>query len=392
LLVRDGRKLDRTLQISFEGRHRLRRNRAMNRHLVSGLFASVGALGSAVGAYGAADEMWAPANSPAIRYEGRYVSDSSGAVRLGFPGVTVHLRYQGPGLSLRTWASSDGVWFDVVVDDAAPTRLHLHEGEGDYVLLPTGAAAEHTVALVRCTESWQGACSLRAFDPGHGGRLLALSSPPPRRLMFVGDSVTCGERAAFEPARAASGPETSNARLSYGMILARRLGTQCHLVSYGGRGMIRDWQGIRDTRNAPQFYELALPDEPGTFWDHRLYVPDVIGIQLGTNDFSQGIPDQNEFINGYVEFVRKVRRDAPDATIFLMDSPIVTDDPVHGPRRSALHAYLELIVRRVDSPKVMLAPIAHYHGVPGNGHPTGAEHEAIAGELEPLFRRALEGR
>jgi formate dehydrogenase major subunit len=61
-------------------------------------------------------------------------------------------------------------------------------------------------------------------------------------------------------------------------LVARRLGAQCHLVSYGGRGIIRDWQGIRDTRNAPVFYELALPDDPAVRWDHMRYVPDAIGI------------------------------------------------------------------------------------------------------------------
>jgi lysophospholipase L1-like esterase len=173
------------------------------------------------------------------------------------------------------------------------------------------------------------------------------------------------------------------------MIVARRLGAECHLVSYGGRGIIRDWQGIRDTRNAPQFYELALPDEPKAKWDHHRYVPDAIGIQLGTNDFNQGIPEQNEFVNAYVEFVRKVRRDAPNASIFLMDSPIVTDDSVKGPRRTALHGYLEQIVRRLDDAKVQQLPLRTYPGVPGNGHPTGAEHEAMADAIEPAIRAAL---
>ena len=207
--------------------------------------------------------------------------------------------------------------------------------------------------------------------------------------MFIGDSVTCGELTAYETGRDTKAKLNSNARLSYGMILARQLGAQCNLVSYGGRGIIRDWQGIRDTRNAPQFYELALPDDPAAFWDHSRYVPDAIGIQLGTNDFSQGIPDQNEFVNAYVQFIEKVRRDAPNAVIIVMDSPMVDNDESCGPRRSALHFYLQQIVARVHDAKVMLASLKHYPGVPGNTHPTGEEHEAIAAELAPAFRRAL---
>jgi hypothetical protein len=329
------------------------------------------------------------ANNPAITYEGRYDSDATGAVRIGFPGVTTHLRFRGTTLTMRADASDDDLFFDVSLDGAAPTLIRLHKGAGDYPVVQNASATEHAVSLTRRNESWQGTCVIQgfAFDPG--GESLPAPELPKRKLMFIGDSVTCGEMTAYETGRDMHAKINSNAHVSYGMILARQLGAQCHLVSYGGRGIIRDWQGIRDTRNAPQFYELALPDDPAVRWDHRRYVPDAIGIQLGTNDFNQGIPDQNEFVNAYVQFIEKVRRDAPNALIFVMDSPIVNDEPIKGPRRTALHFYLQQIIARAGDPKVILAPLGHYPGVPGNGHPTGEEHEAMARELEPVFRRAL---
>jgi hypothetical protein len=330
-----------------------------------------------------------PANHSGIIFEGRYATDASGAVRLGFPGVTAHLRFRGQSLNMRASASVDDLYFDVSVDGAAPTLLRLHGGEGDYPVVQNAAAGEHTLALTRRNESWQGTCAIAGFTLGAGGEWLAAPALPGRKLMFIGDSVTSGEMTTYAPGRDMRDRLNSCARQSYGMILARRLGAQCHLVSYGGRGVIRDWQGIRDTRNAPQFYELALPDEPAGPWEHARYVPDAIGIGLGTNDFNQGVPDQNEFVNAYVELIAKIRRDAPSAVIFLLDSPIVNDDAMHGPRRTVLHAYLEQIVARAGSPLVRLAPLRHYAGVPGNGHPTGAEHEAMADELEPLFRHAL---
>lgn len=329
------------------------------------------------------------ANDPGIVYEGRCAVDATGSVRLGFPGVAVHLNFRGSSLTLKAAAADDDLYFDVSVDQAAPTLLTLHKGEGDYVVMKSGQAADHSVALTRRNESWQGTVAIMGFSFGAGGKLLAAPELPKRKLMFIGDSVTCGELTAYEAGRDMKARINTNARLSYGMVLARRLGAQCALVSYGGRGIIRDWQGIRDTRNAPQFYELALPDEPALTWDHSRYVPDAIGIQLGTNDFSQGIPDQNEFVNTYVQFIEKVRRDAPDAVIVVMDSPMVDNDADRGPRRSALHFYLEQIVARVGNPKVILASLKHYPGVPGNTHPTGKEHEEIASELEPVFRHAL---
>ena len=329
------------------------------------------------------------ANNPAISYEGRFATDTAGSVRLGFPAVTAYLRFRGQALTLHANASDADLYFDVSLDGAAPALLKLRKGTGEYVLFQSAAAAEHTIALTRRNESWQGTVVLVDFVLGVGGEWLSAPVLPKRKMMFIGDSVTSGELTAYETGRDTREKINSNGRLAYGMILARRFGAQGYLVSYGGRGIIRDWQGIRDTRNAPQFYELALPDDPALRWDHRQYVPDAIGIQLGTNDFSQGIPDQNEFVNTYVQFIEKVRRDAPEALIFVMDSPMVGDDANRGPRRTALHGYLEQIVARANSPKVILAPLPHYPGVPGNTHPTGLEHEAIAKELEPIIRRAL---
>lgn len=329
------------------------------------------------------------ANDAAITYEGRYAAAAAGTVRLGFPGVSVHLRFRGTTLELRANASSNDNFFDVSVDGAEPTVLRLQKGDAVYPLLSGGAEAEHVVVLTRRMESWMGVCTLASFELGAGGAWLKPPELPSRKLMFIGDSVTCGELAAWTSGGDTQAKVNTNARLSYGMILARRMGAQCHLVSYGGRGIIRDWQGIRDTQNAPQFYERALPDDAAARWDHRRYVPDAIGIALGTNDFNQGVPDQNEFVNAYVEFIEKVRRDAPDAAIFVMDSPIVGDDAAKGPRRTVLHSYLERIVKRIGSPKVLLAPVSVYPGVPGNGHPTGTDHIGMANELEPVLRRTL---
>ena len=335
-----------------------------------------------------------PANSPKIVIEGRYAPSSNGIVRLGFCGAALHFRYHGTQLAMRVNASSDEVYFDVGVDGAEPVRLRCHAGEGDYPLLENATATDHVLEITRRSESWQGTCEVLGFDLGPDGRLLAPPVLPTRKLMFIGDSVTCGAMTDIQQddplkGRTKHEEQTSNARLSFGKLLARQLNAQCVLVSYGGRGVIRDWQGIRNINNAPQFYELALPDDPSCLWPQNSYEPDAITICLGTNDFNQGVPDENEFVNAYVEFICKIRRDAPKARILLLNSPMIEDAEGKTPKRTVLHAYLQEIVAKVNSPLVQLALVSHYAGVPGNGHPTRADHEAITKELEPQFRQAL---
>lgn len=336
-----------------------------------------------------------PARLQRMRVEGRTSTTPDGRLQLGFPGVTLHLRCRGSALVLRAEADTDEVFFDVIVDQSAPVRLHARKGAGAYALLPADAAAgEHVIQVVRRSESWQGTVDVLGVETGDSTSLLEPSAARPRRLLFIGDSVTAGEIAAYDAhdplnGATAHNAHAANARLSYGYVLARQLAAECHLVAYGGRGLIRDWQGIRDTTNAPQFYERARPDDAGSRWPHAAYVPDAIGVGLGTNDFNQGVPDQNEFVNAYVEFVRKLRRDAPTAWIFLLESPILVDAPGEPPKRAVLRGYLQLVIARVGDARVVLGPVSHYPGLPGNGHPVASEHAAMAAELRPLFGRAL---
>jgi hypothetical protein len=341
-------------------------------------------------ATGSAASTLVPAVSHDVVVEGRYAPSDRRGVRLGFPGVAFHLAFHGRSLGMRVESSNDDAFFDVEVDGGPATRVRGTKGVTDVALVDGAADGDHRVVVTRRNESWMNVCEVVGFVLGDGGRLLDPPPLPTRKLMFVGDSVTCGQSNDVRPDDPRDRPGLAeNARVSYGKLLAARFNTQCFLVSYGGRGVIREWQGIRATNNAPEFYELAVPDDPASHWDHHRYVPDGIGICLGTNDFSRGIPDETEFVLAYVELVRKIRRDAPDAPIVLIDSPMV-DDPSSGPpRHTVLRAYLAEVASRLRDPKVTVAQLSHVAGVPGDGHPSGAEHVKIADELEPVFRRVL---
>jgi len=334
------------------------------------------------------------ASTAPIQIEGRHAVTARQGIGLGFPGTQLRLRLRARALALRLEADNDECYFDLRVNGGTWSRLRSARGLADYPLLAQSTTSEALVEIVRRNESWQGTCEILGFSSDAEAAWLELPAPIGPRLLFIGDSITCGEKTdyrsddpllASSPSRACS----ANSRLSYGKLLAETLGARCHLVSYGGRGVIRDWQGIKACANAPQFYERARPDLADEPWDHSRYVPQLVGICLGTNDFNQGIPEQDEFVNAYVELVRKVLRDAPGARIFLIDSPIVRDDPLTGPRRAVLHHYLEECQRRLNNSRVSLASVSVYPGIPGDGHPSGTEHRAIAAELLPPFRDAL---
>jgi len=330
-----------------------------------------------------------PGNASAISYEGRTVVTADGTVRLGYPGIVIRANFRGTALNLHARTSSAELYLDVRLDGAAPQFVPVPKGDSDLALAQDLAAGEHRVEIFKRVESTVGI--LEVMSLAVAGEFLPATPLPPRRLMFLGDSFTAGQATTVEddgpmdPSKAMR----QNARLCYGRLLADRLHAQSHIIAYAGRGVMRDWQGVRAVRCAPEYYEYALPDYVTTAWDPKSYVPNAIGICLGNNDFGEGVPDQTEYVRLYAEFVRKLRRDAPDACIFLILSPSLTDEPGRVPLRTVQRAYFDEIARRLGDPRVQVVPIAHYPGVPGDWHPSGTAHRAVADELEPVFRRAL---
>jgi hypothetical protein len=272
------------------------------------------------------------------------------------------------------------------------------------VVLAQGlGAGEHVVDIVHRTEAWQGIVTVQGFALGDGGQLLTPKPWPERRVLVIGDSVSSGEgvdRADSgrhdHPASECSKdkPAGSNGYLSYGMLLARALEAQCQLVTYGGRGLLRDWQGQRDVLNAPQFFQLSVPEEsPKVLWDHARYQPDVVIVSLGTNDFNLGLgalPTEAEYVPAYVAFVRTILAAYPRTRVFLTEGAIVNDeaDPAR-PQKTVLRRYIARTVQELRSDRVSAVDSNQYPGDACDSHPTGEQHASMARDLEPVIRQAM---
>jgi lysophospholipase L1-like esterase len=335
-----------------------------------------------------------PATDSRLAVMGRADAGDANRLRIGYPGVTLRVRFEGSSLGMRVMASTPNSHVGVFVDGGEARVMRLSQAEADATLAEGLGAGPHTVDVVHRTETWQGIVTVIGFRVAPGGRLLDPLPWPRRRMLFVGDSVTCGEGVDRTPDCKKDKFESSNAYLSYGMLLARALDAQCHLVSYGGRGLIRDWQGRRDVLNAPQFFDLALPDEATKPpWDHDAYIPDVVVVSLGTNDFNLEIgdfPDREEWIDAYVRFLRAIRLHYPDAHVFLTEGAIVKDLAETGRlQKTVLRQYIAGTAERLADPKVHFFESRHYPGDACDAHPTSAQHAAMAGDIEPIIRAAV---
>jgi lysophospholipase L1-like esterase len=345
-------------------------------------------------------------SDPRIAVMGRVDRGDDSRWRVGYPGVTFRVAFEGSSLRLRGGCTTANCRLDVSVDGGPPRVVRLDRGDSELALAEGLPAGAHTLEIVQRTEAWQGIVSVRGFVAPHG-TIVSAPAWPQRRLLFIGDSVTCGEAidrdrdgidrgadCAIKRAPAAG----ANGSLSYGMLLGRSLSAQAHLVCYGGRGLIRDWGGRRDVPNGPQIFDLAVADDrPRAFWDHAGYIPDLVVVSLGTNDFNLALgdfPAREEFVTAYVAFARAIRARYPAAAIILTEGAIVSDqqtDPQipQRPQKTVLREYLAETARRLADPRIQVFPSQHYPGDACNPHPTREQHAAMARDLEPLIRRMI---
>jgi lysophospholipase L1-like esterase len=327
-----------------------------------------------------------PARDPRIAYMGR-VAFTGDDASMGFPGITVRFVYRGPAPTLRLTAASPHCYFNLACNGWDPVVIHLLSGQNE-IPLPTGTAPASgwLIELVRRTESWQGIATFEGLRLPPGCELLPPPPWPGRKLMFIGDSITGGEFLERFPPESISTPQSANAARSYGMLLGRWLRAQVHLVSYGGRGVMRDWQGNTSVANAPQFFQRTLPDDPASHWDHAAYVPDVVVVSLGQNDFNQSLPDEAEYTRAYDDFVGEIRAAYPRAAVLLAELSLFGDQPGTPDRakRDQLHRVLEAVVARrraAGDQRIAAAPVHYYPGTPTNAHLVAFQHEQVALEL-----------
>jgi Carbohydrate esterase 2 N-terminal/GDSL-like Lipase/Acylhydrolase family len=321
-------------------------------------------------------------SDPRIAYMGR-IELSDTRARMGFPGVTIRFTYRGPAPVLKMSGSSSNCYFNLSCNGWDPVVIRLQPGTNE-IALPTGSAPAGgwQIELVRRTESWMGTASFDGLLLPKDCELLPPSPWPERKLLFIGDSVTCGEyNERFPPANDRS-PRTTNAERSYGMLLARWLNAQVQLVSYGGRGLTRNWNGDTNVNIVPVFFPRALPDDPASTWDATNYVPDVIVINDGT-DLDSGPMDETKFIDAYAAFVATVRKTFPNAFILLSESPFQTDGSDGRPttEREQLLRTLNAVVeqRQHDGDRrVRLVRVGFQPGTPTDTHPVAFQHEQIA--------------
>jgi len=177
-------------------------------------------------------------------------------------------------------------------------------------------------------------------------------------------------------------PATENEYLAYGAVAARTLGAWHTAVCYSGKGAYRN-NGGGLSEPMPQIYERTMGDLAQPLWDFTREIPDVVVINLGTNDFSTGDPGQ-PYVDAMVELVRRVRGRYPQAFVVLALGSMLA-----GSELTQARAHLAAVRTTVADPRVSFLEFDVQQLADGIGcdyHPSVRTHAKMADRLVAHIR------
>ena len=332
-----------------------------------------------------------------LQYLGRVELSSTSAV-FSHPGVSIKLHFKGDALELLLKDQGHGGetgtnYYQVTIDGQAPVKLAVSPSQTVYGIGQDLVLGEHTVEVLKLTESYVGPSELQGFRLH--GQLLEPPTRPALRLEFIGDSITCGygnEVAITQADNPTTGFHSVNENITkaYGSLTARNLGAEAQMVCYSGRGLYRNNTGST-TGTLPQLYDSVLPDQPLSHWSFARYTPDIVVINLGTNDFAPGVPDAARFTAAYQDFVTRLRGYYPQARIICTTSPMLSDWYPSGQNQmSTIRSWVSSVVKDFNDQGdarvhyLAFAPQSEPYGE--DWHPSLSTSQSMATSLADFIR------
>jgi lysophospholipase L1-like esterase len=321
--------------------------------------------------------------SAAVRTIGRLVQ-ADGEWRAAWSGSGVAVRFRGTGLALEIRDEGKN-YFQVTVDGKEmPVLRTTHHEMAAYEIAKDLAAGEHEAIVAKRTDPSLGEIAFGRALPA--GELLPPSSPLPRRIEFIGDSITAGNGVMGHGPVCWMNPDIQNYFATYGPLTAQRVGAEHRGLSWGGKTIAE----------MTDMFGRTLPKRPESTWDFTKEVPDVVVLNLGTNDFALFDPGAFQFVAKYTKLVGAVRAAYPDALVIGILGPMLSDAYPEGKLNlTKARGYMKTTFAKLEArgeKRAFFLEVEEQKAADGFGcgyHPSPKTHARIADALATLIKSKM---
>lgn len=334
----------------------------------------------------ASADVFVSASHPDVLFMGRTKVNPSGSRSFNFPGVTAMLNFSGTSLDMQTSPGSG--YFMVEIDSLPPRKIFYASSDSIMTIAESLADGPHAARITYAIEGFEFKPEIKGFILHNDGKLLAAPERPKLRIEFIGNSITCGYGTEATDGNVPFSYDTENHCLSYAHLTARALGADYNVVSRSGIGVYRNYGSPTEGSpegTMPMEYERTMIYDPTSDWDFSQFRPDIICVNLGTNDMSEDKYDIYLFEYAYKKFLANIRWLNPRAKIVLL-----TGSMLQGRQLDDVKVVLDRLAAWL--PEVYRFDMTPQTGSLGYGadwHPSAAQSRQMSAELAAYLRTLL---
>ncbi len=259
-----------------------------------------------------------------------YCALSGSGAEFSFTGTECKVSVTGDSTSLSAANADNQVRIGIYVNGERVIDDMIDNLQETYDVFSSDTAEDVTVSIVKLSESPMSTMGIG--DITVKGTPIKPTDNKDLFIEFIGDSITCGYGADDPDRDHHFSTKTEDVTKAYAYKTAQALNADYSMVSFSGYGIISGYTSNNQkvtSQTVPQFYtKLGYSwSANGNFtpanveWDFSKRQPDLIVLNLGTNDDSYTQNDsekQEEYSTAYTEFLKTIREKNPDAKILCV--------------------------------------------------------------------------
>lgn len=327
-----------------------------------------------------------------------YCALSGTGIEFTFTGTKCSITVQGDSSSGGSSNADNQARVAVYVNGERVVDDMVDNAEEVYDVFESESEKEVTVSLVKLSESANSTIGIKEIKAT--GSAIKPTPNKDKLIEFIGDSITCGYGVDDPDKNHHFSTKTEDVTKAYGYVTAQKLNADYSMVSFSGYGIISGYSGDGKKVAAqilpPLYDKLGTTwTSNGTFapayeeWDFSKRQPDVVVINLGTNDDSYTKDNtelQEEYCTAYTEFLKQVREKNPNAKILC----------VFGVMGDRLFPYVQKAVDNYTSETgdsnisaLKLDPQSPRDGYGADWHPSEVTHGKVADKVAEEINKIL---
>ena len=263
----------------------------------------------------------------------------------------------------------------VMIDGKEPCRLmaEIHNEDFEEIKVAEGLEEkDHHVLVMKTDDPLISTFALK----GVGAEELLPFENHQKKLLVYGDSITAGgDNAIIAGPSLDVVPGTGIGTYTYATLFSFLSDMEISVLAQCGMPLA-NFTECPDAINMLEIYEDVSPQNKAK-WDMGRFVPDLIMINLGTNDELGKFFDYGKFVEVYEGFIRKIDAYYPNKPYLLVCGQM-----------NKKPALVEAVFKVAeDMSKEGIKTLAYQSKKARRGHPNVFEHKELAEELYAFAKK-----